>query len=49
MPVNHRLLAPERDAASADTEPLLRRWAALHAVRTALGGIAFVLFLLGAS
>lgn len=49
MPVNHQLLAPERDPASADTKPLLRRWATLHAVRTALGGIAFLLFLLGAS
>jgi len=49
MPVNHQLLAPGRDFESADTESLLRRWASLHAVRTALSGIAFVLFLVGSS
>ena len=44
MPVNRQLLAPGRDPESADTESLLRRWASLHAVRTALSGFAFVLF-----
>lgn len=47
MPVNHQLLAPGRSAEAADTEALLRRWAPLHAVRTTLSGVAFVLFALG--
>jgi hypothetical protein len=45
MPINHRLLAPGRDPEAPDTETLLRRWGALHAVRTALSGLAFVLLL----
>jgi Anthrone oxygenase len=45
MPVNNQLLAPGRDAEAADTEPLLHRWGALHAVRTVLSGLAFVVLL----
>jgi len=45
LPVSHQLLAAGRDPEAPDTEPLLRRWASLHAVRTALSGVAFVLFL----
>jgi uncharacterized membrane protein len=45
MPVNNRLLAPGRDPEAPDTEALLRRWGSLHAVRTALSGLAFLLLL----
>ncbi len=45
MPVNKQLLAPRGDPEAADTEPLLRRWGALHAVRTVLSGLAFAVFL----
>lgn len=47
MPVNRALLDPERDPEAPDTEPLLRRWAALHAVRTGLSGVAAVIMLWG--
>jgi hypothetical protein len=36
MPTNHKLLAPGRDLASAETRELLVRWGRLHAARTAL-------------
>jgi hypothetical protein len=36
MPTNGRLLAPDRDLASAETRTLLVRWNRLHAGRTAL-------------
>ncbi len=49
MPVNHQLLAPGRDPDAPDTESLLRRWAPLHGVRTALSGVSFLLFLWGLS
>jgi hypothetical protein len=45
MPVNKRLLAPERGPDAPDTEPLLRRWGSLHAVRTLLSGAAFAVLL----
>lgn len=45
MPTNHRLLAPGRDLASAETRGLLERWGRLHAVRSALSLAASVLFL----
>ena len=41
-PVNDRLLSPVEDG---ETESLLFRWGARHAVRTALSGVAFVIFL----
>jgi len=44
MPTNHRLLAPGRDLASAETLALLARWNRLHAVRTALSLAALALF-----
>ena len=43
MPVNNQLLTPGRDAEAPDTESLLRRWGHLHAVRTVLSGLAFLL------
>lgn len=48
MPTNHRLLAPGRDLASAETRALLVRWGRLHAVRTALslaGTAVYLVFL----
>ncbi len=45
MPVNRVLLAPERDPEAPDTEALLQRWAALHAVRAGLSGAAVVAML----
>jgi hypothetical protein len=45
MPINDQLVAPGRNPEAPDTEALLRRWGVLHSVRTALGGVAFVLFL----
>lgn len=47
MPVNRTLLAADRDAEAPETEALLRRWASLHAVRTALSGAAVVAMLWG--
>lgn len=44
-PTNNRLLATPLEGANADTRALIRKWAALHAVRTALGGAATILFL----
>jgi uncharacterized membrane protein len=45
-PVNERLLGMEADdAASGEAAELLTRWGRLHAVRSALGLAAFVLFL----
>jgi len=46
LPTNNRLLATPIEAASAETRALVAKWAALHAVRTALGVGATILFLL---
>jgi Anthrone oxygenase len=43
MPVNQRLLAPDRDMTS--TRELLQRWGKLHALRTVLSAIATVIML----
>lgn len=45
MPTNHRLLAPGRDLASAETRSLLEHWGKLHAVRSVLSLVATALFL----
>jgi uncharacterized membrane protein len=45
MPTNHKLLATERDAVSAETRALFERWGRLHAVRTVLSLVATVLML----
>jgi uncharacterized membrane protein len=45
LPTNKRLLSPTLDKHSPQTERLLARWAALHAVRSALSGSALLLFL----
>jgi hypothetical protein len=50
MPTNHALLAPGRDLASPETRTLLKRWAWLHAVRSVLGllaSVVYVVMLLG--
>jgi len=44
LPTNNRLLAPGRDLASAETQRLLEKWGRLHAVRSVLSLMAFVLF-----
>jgi uncharacterized membrane protein len=41
LPTNKRLLASDLDRRSADAARLLVRWGRLHAVRTALGLLAF--------
>ncbi|MGB2603308.1 MAG: DUF1772 domain-containing protein [Terracidiphilus sp.] len=45
LPTNKQLLSPTLDKGSAQTERLLARWAALHAVRSVLSTVAFLLFL----
>ncbi|HTF33873.1 MAG TPA: DUF1772 domain-containing protein [Myxococcota bacterium] len=45
MPINNQLLDPGRASDAPDTEHLLRQWGRLHAVRSALSGFAFVIFL----
>jgi uncharacterized membrane protein len=45
MPTNNELMATDPAAANAESRILIERWAALHAVRTALGFAATLLFL----
>src|SRR5215472_19378256 len=45
FPTNKRLESQELDLGSEDAGRLLRQWGRLHAVRTILSGIAFVVFL----
>jgi hypothetical protein len=45
LPSNKLLLSPTLDRQSAETERLLERWGALHAVRSVLSGLALLLFL----
>ena len=44
---NNKLLAPERDLASAETRILLETWGRLHAVRSVLSLTASLLFIIG--
>ena len=44
-PTNDKLLAPERDLASADTRELLERWGKLHGVRSLLSVLAMLIML----
>lgn len=44
-PTNERLLAPGRDLASTETLHLLERWGRLHAIRSALGLAASLVYL----
>ncbi len=45
LPTNKQLLNQTLDKRSAQTERLLARWGMLHAVRSALSGLAVLLFL----
>ena len=44
-PTNRRLLAADLDPESAEAAQLLQRWGRLHAVRSVLGGVAFLILL----
>ncbi len=46
-PINDRLLAPDRDLASAETRQLLEQWGRLHAVRSAMGLAASLVYVYG--
>lgn len=46
MPTNKKLQATDPSQAGRESRALLRSWASLHAVRTALGFAATVIFLL---
>ena len=48
MPTNLRLMATAPVSADATTRSLLERWGRLHAVRSVLGAIATLLFLMAA-
>jgi hypothetical protein len=48
MPTNLRLMATAPEFADAATRSLLERWGRLHAVRSVLGAIATLLFLMAA-
>lgn len=45
MPTNHKLNAISLDDAGPQSRALIQTWGALHAVRTALGGLATLAFL----
>jgi hypothetical protein len=44
LPTNKRLLDPALDASGAEAASLLRRWGRLHAVRSVLLAVAFLIF-----
>jgi len=46
MPVNNRLMATVPAEAGDETRALMRRWNALHGVRTLLGAAATIMFLI---
>jgi hypothetical protein len=45
LPTNNRLLDPTLDPWGAELSRLLTRWGRLHAVRSVLGSVAFLIFL----
>jgi len=45
LPTNKRLESRELDLRSEEASSLLRHWGRLHAVRSILSGVAFVIFL----
>lgn len=49
MPVNHRLNAIAADAAGLESRALIERWGTLHAVRSALGAAAVMVFVWAAA
>jgi len=46
MPTNKRLLSPDLDQRSEETQQLLEKWNQLHGVRSGLSTIALIIFLL---
>ena len=46
MPTNKRLLSPNLDQRSEETQQLLEKWNQLHGVRSGLSTIALIIFLL---
>ena len=46
LPTNKRLESQDLDLSSEEAGCLLRRWGRLHAVRSILSGVAFVIFLI---
>lgn len=44
FPTNNRLLAKDRDLASAETRELLIKWGKLHAIRSVLSAAASVIY-----
>ena len=49
FPTNTRLLDPALDPRGAEADALLLTWGRLHAVRTAISTLSFVLFLMSAA
>jgi hypothetical protein len=45
MPINRRLMGTPPEGTTAETRRMLERWGALHAVRSALGLVATLIFL----
>jgi hypothetical protein len=45
MATNNRLMALDADTAGPESRAMIHSWARLHAVRTALGGAATIIFL----
>jgi hypothetical protein len=45
MPTNNKLMATDPEAAGPESRGLIVKWNRLHAVRTALGGLAVLAFL----
>lgn len=46
MPLNHRLMEDDVNPDSEQTQSDLHRWGNLHAVRTILNGMVFILFII---
>lgn len=49
FPTNRRLLDPTLERSSPEAAELLNRWGRLHAVRTVLSGVSFLLFAVAVS
>jgi hypothetical protein len=45
LPTNRQLESQELDIRSEEADRILRRWGRLHAIRTLLSGVAFLVFL----
>jgi hypothetical protein len=45
MPTNYRLMATDPAQANPETRRLIKKWSSLHAVRTALGLVATLIFI----